>query len=81
MLDPLANRHPLALQAARVFTADKGYDSKALIVPLWDHYHIKPVMDIRNLWKDGRPPMSCSATRMSSLIMQGPYRVMIPALG
>ena len=53
LLDQLAKRHPLALQAARVFTADKGYDSKALIVQLWDHYHIKPVMDIRNMWKDG----------------------------
>ena len=34
-------------------TGDKGYDSENKIVSLWDDYGIKPVIDIRNMWKDG----------------------------
>jgi len=53
LLAQLAERHPLALKAARILTADKGYDSTSVVVQLWDDYRIKPVIDIRNMWKDG----------------------------
>ncbi|MDI6603576.1 MAG: hypothetical protein QME35_00280 [Thermoanaerobacteraceae bacterium] len=33
--------------------ADRGYDDTKLIIKLWDEYKIKPVIDIRNMWKDG----------------------------
>ena len=33
--------------------ADKGYDDTKLIQLCWDEYKIKPVIDIRNMWKDG----------------------------
>jgi len=36
-----------------VLTGDKGYDSRPLVTELWDAYRIKPVIDIRNMWKDG----------------------------
>lgn len=32
--------------------ADRGYDDTKLIVKLWDENKIKPVIDIRNMWKD-----------------------------
>ena len=53
LLAPMAKRHPLALKAARVLSGDKGYDSRPRVTELWDDYQIKPVIDIRNLWKDG----------------------------
>ncbi len=53
LLDQLATRHPLAMKAARIFSADKAYDDTKLTVRLWDQDHIKPVIDIRNMWKDG----------------------------
>lgn len=31
---------------------DKGYDDKKLIKTLWENYNIKPIIDIRNMWKD-----------------------------
>ena len=31
---------------------DRGYDDEVLIKKLWDTYKIKPIIDIRNLWKD-----------------------------
>ena len=33
--------------------ADRGYDDTRLIMKLWDQYRIKPVIDIRNMWRDG----------------------------
>ena len=33
--------------------ADRGYDDGKLIKVLWDCYGIKPVIDIREMWKDG----------------------------
>jgi len=53
LLAQLAKRHPLAMKAARVLAGDKGYDSRPLVTELWDAYRIKPVIDIRNRWKDG----------------------------
>jgi len=49
----IGKHHPLALKAAGVLTGDKAYDSRPLVTELWDAYRIKPVIDIRNLWKDG----------------------------
>lgn len=34
-------------------SGDKAYDSEDKIVSLWDDYGIKPVIDIRDMWKDG----------------------------
>ncbi len=53
LLAQLAKRHPLALKAARVLTGNKAYGSRPRVTELWDAYRIKPVIDIRNMWKDG----------------------------
>jgi len=41
------------LRRCKYFTADRGYDGSELICRLWDKYSIKPIIDIRNMWKDG----------------------------
>jgi len=33
--------------------ADRGYDNGKLIDKLWDDHGIRPIIDIRNCWKDG----------------------------
>ena len=53
LLTQLKTRHPLVLQAARLLTADRGYDGAAFLTACWDDYHIKPIIDIRKMWKDG----------------------------
>ena len=58
LLEQLQVRHPLALQAARILTADRACDDTKFLTSLWDDYRIKPVIDIRTMWKDG------DATRM-----------------
>ena len=52
LLDKLKRCHPKMLEDCEVFSADKGYDDTALIEQLWDMHEIKPVIDVRNLWKE-----------------------------
>lgn len=46
-------KQPEILQTAETLAADKGYDDTKLIQLCWDEHKIKPVIDIRNMWKDG----------------------------
>ena len=52
LLSELEAEHPEILKRSRYFTADKGLDDGKLIRRLWDDYRIKPVIDIRNSWRD-----------------------------
>ena len=51
MVKDLALNRPKVLENAEFFLGDKGYDDTKLITTLWDEHHVKPVIDIRNLWK------------------------------
>lgn len=51
LLSDLEKEHPEILNRSKYFTGDKGLDDGKLIQRLWDDYRIKPVIDIRNLWK------------------------------
>ena len=53
LLDQLEQRHDTLLERCEHLSADKGYDDGKLIECLWDRHQIKPVIDIRNCWKDG----------------------------
>lgn len=57
MLKPLIEKtrrkHPQVLKKSQELTADKGYDDEDHHRLLWDEYGIKPLIDIRNMWKDG----------------------------
>jgi hypothetical protein len=53
LLDKVEKTHPGILKQCEHFMADRGYDDGKLIKKLWDEYRIKPVIDIRNMWKDG----------------------------
>ena len=52
LLDQLQERHPDLLEQCQRLSADKGYDDSKLIERLWDQHQIKPIIDIRNCWKD-----------------------------
>lgn len=53
LLGEMAKTYPEIMEACDLFLGDKGYDDGKLIRLLWDEYRIKPVIDIRNHWKDG----------------------------
>jgi hypothetical protein len=52
LIDQTASQQPEILETAEILTADKGYDDTKLITKCWDEHQIKPVIDIRNMWKD-----------------------------
>ena len=53
LLDEIEKDRPSLLQRAEEMSGDRGYDDTKLHVRLWDDHGIKPVIDIRNMWKDG----------------------------
>jgi transposase len=53
MIEKLNERHPELIEGCETLAADRGYDETKLYEKLWDEYKIKPVIDIRNMWKDG----------------------------
>jgi hypothetical protein len=53
MLDVFEKRAPSVAQRAKHLSADKGYDDGKIIVKAHDELGIAPIIDIRNLWRDG----------------------------
>jgi hypothetical protein len=54
LLDELADEHPEIIATAKEIAADKAYDTIEDITRPFDDYGIKPVIDIRALWKDDK---------------------------
>jgi hypothetical protein len=48
----LDERHGELLEGCESFLGDKGYDETRLVARLWDDHRIKPVIDIRNCWRE-----------------------------
>lgn len=53
LVDQFAERHPDLIEACEALMADKAYDDTTFLRGLWEDRGIKPIIDIRNLWKDG----------------------------
>lgn len=53
LLDEVEKAQSFLLENAETMSGDRGYDDTKLNVRLWDDHGIKPVIDIRNMWKDG----------------------------
>ena len=53
LLAQVGERHPELVGEAQELVADKAYDDTKWITVLWDDYGIKPLIDIRSMWKDG----------------------------
>lgn len=52
MVDELKEERPEILEKCETMEADRGYDDAKIIIKLYDEHKIKPVIDIRNMWKD-----------------------------
>lgn len=53
LLTQIKQKQPEILKIAETLAGDKGYDDTKFIEKCWDKHQIKPVIDIRNMWKDG----------------------------
>jgi len=52
LLEKLNIINPDLLEKCEYACFDKGYDDEDLIKKLFDDYGVKPIIDIRNMWKD-----------------------------
>ena len=52
LLEQMDKRQPELLKKAETLAADRGYDDTKLLTKCWDELQIKPVIDIRNMWRD-----------------------------
>ena len=52
LLKDLRKRRPDRIEVAQDLSADKGYDSSHNNAWLWDECEIKPLIDIRSMWKE-----------------------------
>lgn len=52
LLDQMVEKQPEMVKTAEMLAADRGYDDKKLFIKCWDDLQIKPVIDIRNMWRD-----------------------------
>ena len=52
LLDQMQDRHPQLLERCHQLSADKGYDDHKPINRLWGQHRIKPIIAIRNCWRD-----------------------------
>ena len=66
LLDQMQERHPELLERCDLMSADKGYDDHKLINRLWQQHQIKPIIDIRNSWKDGEAEEDGVLTKLVS---------------
>jgi len=70
LVERLEERHGELLERCESFLGDKGYDDTRLISLLWDDHQIKPVIDIRDCWKqgdeEGAEPEGSQRTRVLS---------------
>ena len=52
LIESTRKSHPELIKNTEYLQGDKGFDSSSFICTLWDNYTIKPIIDIRNMWKD-----------------------------
>ena len=64
LVKQLGERHKKLMNAAcEFYLYDKGGDDTKLNTALWDDYGIKPVIPIRDMWKDGEATKLVPGTR------------------
>ena len=63
MIDEIEEGRPELLDGCETFLGDKAYDDTKLVSGLFDDHAVKPVIDIRNMWKDGEDTKLADGTR------------------
>lgn len=75
MFMQMEKKQPDVLEASETMTADKAYDDTKFITILWDQYNIKPVINIRNMWRDKDKTRVLEGKENVVYDYKGPYSV------
>lgn len=81
LLERMEQNQPDILEAAETLAGDKAYDDTKLNVRCWDEYGIKPVIDIRNCWKDGEETRVLTGKENVAYDYRGRVYCFCPATG
>ena len=68
MMKGIKGQHGWVLERADDLAADKGYDSERNNRELYDEYGIKPIIDIRQDWKDGEQIHALYPDRVDNIV-------------
>lgn len=52
IISEITEKHPVIMDRCEYWLGDRGYDDTDTIRNLWDEYGVKPIIDMRNMWKD-----------------------------
>jgi hypothetical protein len=63
MVERLAARHPKLKERCTDLSADRGLDSGPVNKALWEDCGVKPVVDVRRLWKNEKSEQGFDASR------------------
>jgi hypothetical protein len=77
----LKERHSEVFRACEAWLGDRGYDDGKFIEELWDEHEIKPVIAIRDMWKDGEETRRVTGTRNVVYDFQGTVSCHCPKTG
>jgi len=61
-------KHPEIIAGCRHILGDRGYDSSENNALLFDRYGITPVIDIRNMWRDGEETRLIAPERAGNIV-------------
>jgi len=81
LIDEFFSREKERGKRAKYFCADRGYDSTETVTRLWDKYDVKPVIAIRNQWKDGEGTKTVPGTENAEYDYKGNVRCVCPVSG
>lgn len=81
LLERLKAESPQIVERGQYFCGDRGYDDGKLIKRLWNDYHIKPIIDIRNTWKDPDATKLVEGLENVTYDWQGTVRCVCPLTG
>ncbi len=80
LVEGLAERNEQILHSCEVWSGDRGNDDGKLVRRLWDEYRIKPVIDIRNTWKDPDKTRVVPGQQNVTYNWKGTVRCVCPAM-
>jgi hypothetical protein len=74
LVKEVKDKHPEIYRGMKKLTADKGYDSEENCRDLYDEHGIKPVIDIRRMWRD-KETKSLDAEHVDNIVYDEVGRV------
>ncbi len=65
MVEESKDRHPEPIERTKDLSGDEGYDCEDNNRSLWDEFAIKPVIDIRDMWKEEKRDQELKGKKVS----------------